>query len=770
MNFKDMLDKLTVLSEETKETSKGRVHKGKYGTSYQPDEKRDEYGHRMKGTKAGPDIDPEDDEKKPEKRGRGRPTKAGSSADTAKKYSGAKDLQSHIVGNIPKKSKALEKLPKKKHTLKDWFESLDKAIMEAGTPGQQLQVKPMQGAAQLVDPATGKIVATGRADKIKALQGSVTQGDVQMPGKMEEAGEGQKWIKGAIKHPGAFTKKAKAHGMTPSAFASKVLANKEDYPAKTEKQAVLAKTLGKMRKKTTEADLPGSDYNMLSPVNGANLGEAKKPDFPDIDNDKNRKEPISKAAQDAKKKKKMNESMHKHNAAKLLGKHHALAKEGYNCKYDDMEEARMYHEGYKEGLDECYGQMPIQGLVGETAPPAPAATVPGMANQAMPAMEDDMEEGNAFTEKLRLTPKGGEFKLGNRTYTDRSNYEESLAFESFEKQLNELLVEGEKVEEGISISSSVGNQGAPDTVSVTGTDGDAEKLMALIKSMGVGFADKPDASGYGAPMGDNGIQAPVADVEVVDDHDDMMALIKKMSGGEPQGQSDYEPEDGHQGHEEHGDEEHGHEEHTHEETCHECGYMESDCKCDEEAVMGEDESEDQMTDQVAEETPQQAGQEEEEETTADENAEAEEDKALAMKSMKEGSDGGEASEEDEKEPMSETSFFNLYKKLSLIAEESTKKEDEKAEKAGEEVTKDIEYDDKKDKKKKVDEWANQAGPGPGKGTDAGFEQDIDFMTKVIAGGLNKPKSTGQTTIPVIPGQEARMGDEDVKAWKKLAGL
>jgi hypothetical protein len=49
-------------------------------------------------------------------------------------------------------------------------------------------------------------------------------------------------------------------------------------------------------------------------------------------------------------------------------------------------------------------------------------------------------------------------------------------------------------------------------------------------------------------------------------------------------------------------------------------------------------------------------------------------------------------------------------------------------------------------------------------------RDIDFMTKVIAGGLNKPKSTGQTTIPVIAGQEERTGDADVQAWKKLAGL
>ena len=55
-----------------------------------------------------------------------------------------------------------------------------------------------------------------------------------------------------------------------------------------------------------------------------------------------------------------------------------------------------------------------------------------------------------------------------------------------------------------------------------------------------------------------------------------------------------------------------------------------------------------------------------------------------------------------------------------------------------------------------------------------FEADIDFMTKVISGGLNKQKSTGQTTIPVIAGQDDRMGysvnESALTDWKKLAGL
>ena len=90
-----------------------------------------------------------------------------------------------------------------------------------------------------------------------------------------------------------------------------------------------------------------------------------------------------------------------------------------------------------------------------------------------------------------------------------------------------------------------------------------------------------------------------------------------------------------------------------------------------------------------------------------------------------------------------------YKK-TVQEEEADSEEDDRAERAGDKVAKDIEYDDKKDKK--LDEWANDARR---KGTDAQFEQDIEYMTKIISGGLNKPKSTGQTTVPVIANQVNR---------------
>ncbi len=52
----------------------------------------------------------------------------------------------------------------------------------------------------------------------------------------------KKWIKGAIKHPGALTRKAKAAGMSPMAFARSHVKAK----GTTGKQARLAITLRKM--------------------------------------------------------------------------------------------------------------------------------------------------------------------------------------------------------------------------------------------------------------------------------------------------------------------------------------------------------------------------------------------------------------------------------------------------------------------------------------------------------------------------------------------
>ena len=60
---------------------------------------------------------------------------------------------------------------------------------------------------------------------------------------------GKKWIKKSIKRPGAFKAKAKRAGMSTSAYARHVLRKGSRSSTQTKRQASLALTLGKMRKK-----------------------------------------------------------------------------------------------------------------------------------------------------------------------------------------------------------------------------------------------------------------------------------------------------------------------------------------------------------------------------------------------------------------------------------------------------------------------------------------------------------------------------------------
>jgi len=63
------------------------------------------------------------------------------------------------------------------------------------------------------------------------------------------------WIKGAIKRPGAFTRKAKAHNMGVQCYANDVIRKykkkKTHTPAETRtyRQAVLARTLKRLSRK-----------------------------------------------------------------------------------------------------------------------------------------------------------------------------------------------------------------------------------------------------------------------------------------------------------------------------------------------------------------------------------------------------------------------------------------------------------------------------------------------------------------------------------------
>ena len=60
--------------------------------------------------------------------------------------------------------------------------------------------------------------------------------------------------------------------------------------------------------------------------------------------------------------------------------------------------------------------------------------------------EEETSEGNMFTDKLRQTPKGGKFKIGNKEYTDNSSLEEEVLYKLQSGDDSELFTESEIVD------------------------------------------------------------------------------------------------------------------------------------------------------------------------------------------------------------------------------------------------------------------------------------------------------------------------------------
>jgi hypothetical protein len=787
MDFKSLLSQLDQLNEaETKTNDTGRVHKGDYGTSYGKEDVRDQYGHKI--GKVNKDVQAKKEEPK---KGRGRPTKASQASGEDKKY----DFTALSGDKKDVKLKPYDKKKTTKHSIKEYIDQLENALNEA----EQIQIKPASQMPKTPGQTAGATSQPGQPQQVAGqpqkdtqviAQGDKTLGTVNNPqlaqqikqsigkGEMtlmpDEMDEGiLDTVKNAVrlgKKPPATTAEKvaafhaanKGRNMPSSGNAS------DDYDYFTGRDKVLGgekttldeKDIGKHNNATTgfdalvrkltpkygveaakriagsqmkkikEADMPPHD-SLASPLS---LEEAKKgvnpfakksatKKKPDDDNDgvpnwadkkpgKDDNEGKKKGAAPKKgvnpfAKKKVKEGMDQQlQAARLEGKAHGLKGHSHCGKnYDDMEEARCYHEGYKEGLDECYGQMPIQGYVGEND------TVNDMASYGAHTPEI-ADEGNAFTGALNRTPTGGKFSVGGKTFTDRSSIEESPwsmneNFSEWDNQLSSLLESKADVAEGMTVSISKGQQGSPDSVSVSAQDGEADQLLSLIKSAGLGLFGGDDQNGYGAPQGST--QAP-GGIEVVDDHDGMMALMKKLTGqgGEEGGSADYADEV---------DSEEGHEEHGGEEACEVCG--ESSCGCHEgQEMVDEVESEDQMTYNVAEDNPPDSG-------AADTDAEI----------------------ADTQQANSAASTYDAAESEDEAASDDAIDEDEET----------------------VEEsLAN--------GDDDKFETDIDFMTNVISGGLNKRKSTGQTTIPVVSTQLSRLGNPMQEStallhdWKKLSGI
>lgn len=213
--------------------------------------------------------------------------------------------------------------------------------------------------------------------------------------------------------------------------------------------------------------------------------------------------------------------------------------------YDHFQSNPSLDEGWKGALaGTAVGDIggavlggTVGGPVGATIGGALGGAAGGIAGDALGDMVDEGPKNF-----LQVLSKKPEQRFESKKMKD-------IQLESWENQLNSLLTEG------ISVSSSTGQQGSPDSVSVTATDGDSQALLAALRNAGIGVfggAEQQPEVGFGINQGGEGEAEghgtdPEASPDVVGDGDDMIALIKKMTGIEQpptQGFSDQGDEEG----------------------------------------------------------------------------------------------------------------------------------------------------------------------------------------------------------------------------------
>jgi hypothetical protein len=161
---------------------------------------------------------------------------------------------------------------------------------------------------------------------------------------------------------------------------------------------------------------------------------------------------------------------------------------------------------------------------------------------------DTSELDNAFGGAAKKSAAKKLDKSHDKKKTVKHKVDEQIS--SWDQQLKTLL-ESKQINEGITVSTSMGQEQAPDSVSVSATDEDAHTLLKIIHDAGLGV--KTDAreemlkahgmSGEGGSFSINPTDDEANDVEVVDfdtaqgdlsgeedNGDDTLAQIKKMLG------------------------------------------------------------------------------------------------------------------------------------------------------------------------------------------------------------------------------------------------
>ena len=604
MDFRSMLESLSQLSEATKEVKGGRVHTAEPG-GYGRKDDEDEEGKQVKPAST-------------EKRGKGRPKKATQTSGEDKKYD-TKHLH-NVFGGGKKPEKDIGK-KSKKHSLKEFIDEVEsqKTLNESDDyeiPSDRIagmnkihrdyyEKNPhfarnheKQAIGKTIDASGKPVTALAtkvtpkfiKPQQVKRIPSGSFKSNVEEESPIPMTGTAPQAGQKVIVKPGMPAGKPSATMTTqtgqqvatgPADQIKKLgdLVNMGNVtltkPGST--QPLAEKAVSKKTK-----DLPGDQDKLdVAPPKG----KLTKADFEALG-----------------KKKKVDESMNiyesavKHFVDDLIADiDSAPFRSAFNIKGHNAERAEKQilaavqhddkYNGLSDGAQRSLVKIALdffkdegeldEGIRTGNVPMGNTSTLPFGARPNIvdrPAVmrkqagsdfplslgqvndtSNTLTDPKTTTGLMRDLAKKSPFALEGKNMKD-------MQVESWEKELNSLL------NEGITVSSSTGQQGSPDSVSINATDSDAQELLAIVRQAGVGVfggGDKP-TSAYGAPMDahahahgaepeGHGVE-PEMSPSVVGDGDDMLALIKKMTGiesgaeapaaGELEVTSDYEDEEG----------------------------------------------------------------------------------------------------------------------------------------------------------------------------------------------------------------------------------
>jgi hypothetical protein len=446
----------------------------------------------------------------------------------------------------------------------------------------------------------------------------------------------------------------------------------------------------------------------------------------------------------------------------LADHYHKQGKIPHSTWHGDTEDLRGY-------VLDCYlkdkDQLPLlgeesvdEGLAGGLAAAVPAAVLTRSPSATMTAynvgsgIQDALSDSDDMNTESDVMLDEADFPfpdemaedstdnfMEEHMYENKKSIKKDLQMEAWEKDLASLL------KEGMTVTTSSGQQGMGDSVSVSATDEDAQTLMKVLANAGIGVGSGFGGSSSSEPTTDGQAIAvePVAHDEVMTQltpsSNDMgnMSFLRDMIVSRE------------------GDHEHAGEEGE----CEDCGH--SPCDCEDETVDEGNkftgELERHRADGVqpgetmkvdGKEYPVKAGKKLGEEEELDDVEDSGEDY--------EPEEFGEPEEDDEEDDDEPEEFGEPEEDNEEDDEEKVDESKEQCNECGMHESK-CSCDHET-----LNEWANSP---EGDSKDESFITELDFMTKMISGGLNGPKRD-QTTAPIVP---AVSYDDEVASIRRLSG-